>query len=74
MSLVIAFVGKKGAVIAGDMREIIFQGNAFSRKRLEKELYNGLIATDEEFLPVKLPHSRKESYEKEGCMQRQEIM
>lgn len=48
MSLVIAFVGNKGAVVAGDMREITFQGNAFSRKKLEKELYNGLIATDEE--------------------------
>lgn len=48
MTLVIAFIGKNGAVMAGDMREITFEGEKSDRERLEKELYSGAIVTDEE--------------------------
>ncbi len=48
MTLVIAFIGKNGAVMAGDMREITFEGERFDRENLEKELYSGAIVTDEE--------------------------
>ncbi len=48
MTLVIAFIGKQGAVMAGDMREIAFQGNDSCIEELERELYNGLIASDDE--------------------------
>ena len=48
MSLVIAFIGKNGAVMAGDMREISFQGEKSEREQLEKELYNGELVTDDE--------------------------
>lgn len=47
MSLVIAFIGIHGAVIAGDMREIITRGDRISTETLEDELYNGRIVTDE---------------------------
>jgi len=48
MSLVIAFIGKNGAVMAGDMREISFQGEKPDREKLEKELYSGALVTDDE--------------------------
>jgi hypothetical protein len=48
MTLVIAFIGKNGAVMAGDMREITFEGEKSDREKLEKELYWGSIVTDEE--------------------------
>lgn len=48
MTLVIAFIGKKGAVMAGDLREITFEGEKPDREKLEKELYSGAIVTDEE--------------------------
>lgn len=48
MSLVIAFVGAKGAAMAGDMREIAFQGDKISKEKLENELYSGAIATNDE--------------------------
>ncbi|KKG88023.1 hypothetical protein DU57_12065 [Methanosarcina mazei] len=48
MTLVIAFIGKNGAVMAGDMREITFEGEKPDREKLEKELYSGSIVTDEE--------------------------
>ncbi len=48
MTLVIAFIGKNGAVMAGDMREITFEGGEKpDREKLEKELYSGSIVTDE---------------------------
>lgn len=47
MSLVIAFTGVQGAVMAGDMREIITSGNAAATEILENELYNGRIVTDD---------------------------
>jgi hypothetical protein len=48
MTLVVAFIGKNGAVMAGDMREITFEGDKPDREKLEKELYNGAIVTDDE--------------------------
>jgi hypothetical protein len=50
MTLVIAFIGKNGAVMTGDLREITFEGDKLDRERLEKELYSGAIVTDEELV------------------------
>ena len=50
MTLVIAFIGKNGSVMAGDMREITFEGDKSDREKLEKELYNGAIVTDDELV------------------------
>lgn len=46
MSLIIAYVGKKGCVMASDKRRIAYFGT--KRQALEDELYNGNITTDEE--------------------------
>ena len=48
MSLVIAFIGAQGAVMAGDMREIITRGDRVSTETLEQELYSGQIVTDDD--------------------------
>lgn len=48
MTLVIAFIGEQGAVMAGDMREIAFQGDDSCIDELERELYSGLIASDDD--------------------------
>lgn len=48
MSLVVAFIGKNGAVMAGDMREVSFQGDKPDREKLEKELYRGALVTEDE--------------------------
>ncbi|WP_292388446.1 DUF2121 domain-containing protein [Methanosarcina sp. UBA5] len=48
MTLVIAFIGKNGAVMTGDLREITFEGENLEREKLEKELYTGAIVTDDE--------------------------
>lgn len=48
MSLVIAFIGTHGAVMAGDMREITTRGGRISTETLEHELYTGIIITDED--------------------------
>jgi hypothetical protein len=48
MTHVIAFLGKKDAVMTGDLRKITFEGNKPDREKLEKELYNGAIVTDDE--------------------------
>ena len=45
MSLVVAFAGKKRAMIGGDKRSIAFFGGA---EALEEELYSGKIRTDEQ--------------------------
>jgi hypothetical protein len=50
MTLVIAFIGKNGAVMVGDTREITFEGEKPDRDKLEKELYCGSIVTDDELL------------------------
>ena len=36
MTLVIAFIGKNGAVMTGDLREITFEGDKPDREKLEK--------------------------------------
>lgn len=48
MTLVIVFIGKNGAVMTGDLREITFEGDKPDREKLEKELYSGAIVTDDE--------------------------
>lgn len=48
MSLIIAYVGKKGCVMASDKRRIAYFGS--NRQALEDELYDGSITTDEELL------------------------
>ncbi len=48
MSLIIAYVGKKGCVMASDKRRIAYFGT--NRQALEDELYDGSITTDEELL------------------------
>jgi len=45
LSLVVAFAGKKRAILGGDKRSIAFFGRA---EALEEELYSGRIRTDEE--------------------------
>ncbi|HOI59230.1 MULTISPECIES: DUF2121 domain-containing protein [unclassified Methanoculleus] len=46
MTLVIAFIGESGAVMAGDMREIAFMGDDSCIEKLECELYDGSLASD----------------------------
>ena len=46
MSLIIAYVGKKGCVMASDKRKIAYFGE--NVENLEKELYSGKIKSDEE--------------------------
>lgn len=50
MTLVIAFVGNNGAVMAGDLREIVFSGGDEQVRSLEKELYSGVIVADSELV------------------------
>lgn len=50
MSLVIAFIGARGAVMAGDTREITTRGDSVSTGTLEHELYSGSIVTDADLL------------------------
>lgn len=46
MSLVVAFSGRDGAVIAGDLREILMQGPDAEIAGFELELYSGQIVND----------------------------
>jgi hypothetical protein len=46
MSLVIAFTGREGAVMAGDLREILLEGPGDAICGFEEELYSGQIRTD----------------------------
>ena len=48
MSLIIAYVGKKGCVMAGDKRRIAYFGSKEERELLEQEIYSGEITSDEE--------------------------
>lgn len=48
MSLIIAYVGKKGCVMAGDKRRIAYFGSKDERELLEQEIYTGEITSDEE--------------------------
>jgi len=50
MSLIIAYVGKKGCVMASDKRKIGYFGDKEKLAELEKELYSGNIDNDEDFL------------------------
>lgn len=50
MSLIIAYIGKKGCVMASDKRKVGYFGNKENLKELETELYSGAINSDEEFL------------------------
>ena len=50
MSLIIAYVGKKGCVMASDKRKIGYFGDKQNLAALEKELYEGKIDNDEDFL------------------------
>ncbi|MDO5859676.1 DUF2121 domain-containing protein [Methanobrevibacter sp.] len=49
MSLIIAYIGKKGCVMAADKRKIGYFGDKENLEVLEKELYNGEISSDDEF-------------------------
>lgn len=48
MSLVVAFSGIHGAVMAGDHREILFHGDESDIGMLEAALYTNVICTDEQ--------------------------
>ncbi|WP_407413880.1 DUF2121 domain-containing protein [Methanobrevibacter sp.] len=49
MSLIIAYIGKKGCVMASDKRKIGYFGDKENLAKLEKELYDGKISNDEDF-------------------------
>lgn len=48
MSLIIAYVGKKGCVMASDKRRIAYFGDKENREKLEEEIYSGAIKDDED--------------------------
>lgn len=48
MSLIIAYVGKKGCVMASDKRKIAYFGEKDKKEELEEELYSGTIINDED--------------------------
>lgn len=48
MSLIIAYMGKKGCVMAGDKRKIAYFGEKEDLDTLESELYGGKIQNDDE--------------------------
>ena len=50
MSLIIAYVGKKGCVMASDKRKIGYFGDKQNLSKLEDELYSGKIDNDDDFL------------------------
>jgi hypothetical protein len=50
LSLIIAYVGKKGCVMASDKRRIAYFGESNSREKLEEELYTGEISSDDELI------------------------
>lgn len=50
MSLIIAYIGKKGCVMAADKRKIGYFGDKKNLNILEDELYDGSIESDEDFL------------------------
>ena len=50
MSLIIAYVGKKGCVMASDKRKIGYFGDKQNLAKLEEELYSGKIDNDDDFL------------------------
>lgn len=50
MSLIIAYIGKKGCVMAADKRKVGYFGDKKNLDLLEEELYGGSISNDEDFL------------------------
>ena len=48
MTLIIAYVGKKGCVMVSDKRRITYFGDENKREELEDEFYSGAIKNDEE--------------------------
>ncbi|MGN0094055.1 MAG: DUF2121 domain-containing protein [Methanobrevibacter sp.] len=48
MSIIIAYIGKKGCVMASDKRRIAYFGDKDNREKLEEELYSGNIRNDDE--------------------------
>ena len=50
MSLIIAYVGKKGCVMASDKRKIGYFGDKENLNKLEEKLYDGSIDNDADFL------------------------
>lgn len=76
MTLVVAFIGKNGAVMAGDMREITFEGEKSDREKLEKDLYSGNIVTDDELMQrakefgvrIKVTDNKNKISEKAGVL------
>ncbi len=50
MSLIIAYIGKKGCVMAADKRKIGYFGDKQQLRTLEEELYSGAIENDDDFL------------------------
>ncbi|MDO5831860.1 MAG: DUF2121 domain-containing protein [Methanobrevibacter sp.] len=50
MSLIIAYIGKKGCVMAADKRKIGYFGDKEKLETLEEELYSGAIENDDTFL------------------------
>lgn len=50
MSLIIAYIGKKGCVMAADKRKIGYFGDKEKLDTLEEELYSGAIENDDAFL------------------------
>ena len=50
MSLIIAYMGKKGCVMAADKRKVAYFGDKNELDILEGELYGGTIQSDDEFL------------------------
>jgi hypothetical protein len=47
MTLVMAFIGSMGAAMAGDLREITTIGDPGATAALERDLFSGLIRTDD---------------------------
>lgn len=48
MSLIIAYIGKKGCVMASDKRKIAYFGHKEDREALEQEIYSGTLTNDDE--------------------------
>lgn len=48
MSVIIAYIGKKGCVMVSDKRRIAYFGDKEEREQLENDLYAGKIKTDDE--------------------------
>lgn len=76
MSLVIGFSGTTGAVIAGDMREIVMRGSDPAVSDLEKDLYGGAISNDHQLrqrardlgIELVIRDDKSKVFEREGVL------